>query len=70
MRYWIDRFEGIYAVLEDENKKMYNIPRIELPKEAKEGDMVILTKAEYRIDEEETRKRKDEIKERMNRLFE
>ncbi|MBP2639846.1 MAG: hypothetical protein H6Q66_797 [Firmicutes bacterium] len=38
--YIIDRFEGGLAVLEREDCSTFNIPREQLPAEAKEGDVI------------------------------
>lgn len=65
MRFVIDRFEGDIAVLV--NDITINIPRIILPKEAKEGDVVVI---EIRIDREETERLKREIKDKIDRLME
>lgn len=65
MRFVIDRFEGDIAVLV--NDITINIPRIILPKEAKEGDVVVI---EIRIDREETERLKREIKNKIDRLME
>ena len=37
----IDRFEGDFAVCEDANKNIVNIKREIVPKEAKEGDILV-----------------------------
>ncbi len=70
MKYWIDRFEGEYAVLEDESRNIHSLLKKEIPKEAKEGDLLIKIEEGYVVDKETTAKRKKEIKDRMNRLFE
>ncbi|MEA1962603.1 MAG: DUF3006 domain-containing protein [Bacillota bacterium] len=62
----IDRFEGEIAVVEYE-KGFYNMPRAWLPSGAKEGDVIVLKAA---IDEVETAKRRDEMKRKMEDLFE
>lgn len=64
MRFIIDRFEGDYAVVELENQETIDIPRKILPEEAKEGDIVKVF-----IDEEETKSRKEIIKNKFNDLF-
>ena len=66
MKYWIDRFEGEYAVLEDESRNIHSL----LQKEVKEGDLLNKIEEGYVVDKETTAKRKKEIKDRMNRLFE
>lgn len=69
MKITIDRFEGEYAVCEDEAGKFIDIPKADIPKGAKEGD--ILSKADngYRIEKAETEAKREEIKKRMNKLF-
>lgn len=57
----IDRFEGDYAVVEFEGRKMKDILREEIVPEAKEGDVIILVGGKYQVDQEETQKRKVEI---------
>ena len=39
-RYTIDRFEEDFAVLEREDCSTFNIPKNQLPQEAKEGDVI------------------------------
>lgn len=34
----VDRFDGIYAICEDKERKMYAIPTAELPANVREGD--------------------------------
>lgn len=65
MKFVIDRFEGDYAIVELDDKTIAEIPRILIPKEAKEGDVL-----EIRVDVEETKKRKNEINNLMDELFE
>jgi hypothetical protein len=57
----IDRFEGDYAVVEFEGRKMQDILRKEIVPEAKEGDVIVLVNGKYQIDREETQRRKAEI---------
>jgi hypothetical protein len=59
MKVILDRFEGDYAIVELPDRTMVNMPKILLPKEAKEGDVV-----EIRILTEETK----EINEQVNKL--
>lgn len=70
MIYIIDRFEENLAILEDEDRKMLEIEREILPKEAKEGDCIKKTEKGYEIDETETAKRRGRIHSLMNQLFE
>jgi hypothetical protein len=64
MKYTIDRFEGNYAVVEFENGKCVDIPRVAIPTEAKEGDIIIAS-----VDKVETAKRRNEIRKMEDNLF-
>jgi len=59
----IDRFEGRFAVL-DTGEGMINILRADIPKGAREGDVLKLT-----IDTNNTAARKKHIDNMMNELF-
>jgi hypothetical protein len=63
MRYIIDRFEGDFAIVELESKEVVNIPKIALPGNSREGDVIILL-----VDKNETEKRKNMILEKFNRI--
>ena len=69
MRIIIDRFEACFAVCEKEDKKMINIERKKLPKEAKEGDVIYINDDNIYIDVEETNKRRKEIEKMINDIF-
>lgn len=47
MKYIIDRFEGNYAVCEDEQGSMHDIPKENIPKGAREGNKIELIGREY-----------------------
>lgn len=70
MMYIIDRFEGEFAICEDENKKMHPIKKVELPKGVQEGDCIRPIENGYVIDVEATNNRKEKISKLMNSLFE
>lgn len=70
MRLIIDRFEGIYAICETEDKTMINIERSLIPKEAREGDVLIRKYDKYLIDTAGTEERKSRIKSLMDDVFE
>ena len=59
----IDRFEGDYAVVETD-LEIIDIPRAELPANAKEGDVLKLV-----IDTDTTNERKKQIGKMMDNLF-
>ncbi|MCQ1528419.1 DUF3006 domain-containing protein [Lutispora saccharofermentans] len=69
MRYIIDRFEGDYAVCEDENKEVVNIERARIPAEAKEGDVLVIHEDKICLDIDETIKRKEHIQRLMDDLW-
>lgn len=70
MRYTIDRFEGKYAVCEDETGGMINIPAERLPNVAKEGDKIIESNGIYAIDRIAGNKAKAVIEKLMDDIFE
>ncbi|ARC85095.1 hypothetical protein U732_3903 [Clostridium argentinense CDC 2741] len=70
MKFIIDRFEEKFAVCENEKGIMVNIPRDTLPKEAKEGDVLIIEEENIYIDVEETEKLRKEIEELVKDLWE
>jgi hypothetical protein len=69
MRYTIDRFEGKYAVCESETGEMISIPAENLPKKAKEGDIIIESNGIYAIDRVTGNKAKAEIEKLMDDIF-
>ncbi|RBP58207.1 DUF3006 family protein [Alkalibaculum bacchi] len=70
MKYIIDRFEGDYAVVEDENKLMMDIQLEDLPKEVQEGDVLVKIGDSYSVDLGETERRKKKIQELVDDLWE
>lgn len=60
----IDRFEGDYAIIEISNGEFIEIPIIEIPKGAKEGDVLTLS-----IDRSQTEKRREKIEGLINELW-
>lgn len=63
MRIIIDRFEGEFALCETENDKILNVP-IEIFENAHEGDVFDIV-----LNSNETEKRKNSAKSRLNDLF-
>ncbi|MCR1934931.1 DUF3006 domain-containing protein [Clostridium tepidum] len=59
----IDRFEGNFAVVELEDKKMININKNILPKKAKEGDVINIEEDSITLNKKEGKKLKREIDE-------
>ena len=65
----IDRFEGELAVLEREAGGTFDVLKSELPS-CKEGDVLVYDNGIYIVDEEETKRRKEIISEKIRKLFE
>lgn len=65
----VDRFEGEYAVCENEDGTMVDIRRDKLPKETKEGDVLIVEGDTFVIDVQATLERKEYIKKLMDDLW-
>jgi len=65
----VDRFEGEYAVMEIDGV-MNIIRRCDIPTETREGDVLRLEDSRWMIDREETEKRKKEIKDLADKLWE
>ena len=70
MMYIVDRFEGEFAICEDDNKKMHPIKKAELPKDVREGDCIRVIEHGYVIDVEATKERKEKVSKLMSSLFE
>lgn len=65
----IDRFENEYAILEDNNNH-YEIKRTELPKDCKEGDVIVTKNGMYVVDVEQTNLRRQAILKLQRELWE
>lgn len=63
----IDRFEGDWAIIETESRRMFNLPCILLPPGIKEGDVISI---QVGIDFEATKERAEKSKLRLDSLFE
>ncbi|MGL4606642.1 MAG: DUF3006 domain-containing protein [Eubacteriaceae bacterium] len=67
MEYIIDRFEGDFAICEDETNKIIYLLKTDLPHLAIEGSRIKKVNSHYiLLDNSHDRER---IKEKMNRLF-
>lgn len=65
----IDRFEGKLAVVEF-GEEMRDIPKNQLPKDSKIGDLLIFEGDSVTIDKAGTDKLRNEIEDLMKELFE
>lgn len=70
LKFIIDRFEEEFAVCENEKGIMVNVSRNKLPKEAKEGDVLIIENENTYINVEETEKLRKEIEELTKDIWE
>lgn len=66
----VDRIEENKAILECENGEMVSLELSALPKNIKEGDVLFFDAGSCFLDEAETKKRNEKIKNLMNSLFE
>ncbi len=69
MKASIDRFEGRFAVVENEDGTSLNIEKSKLPKEAKAGDVLHIDGDEIMIDTAETEARKKKVTDLVDDLF-
>ncbi|MGL4572545.1 MAG: DUF3006 domain-containing protein [Clostridium sp.] len=69
-KYIVDRIQSEYYVLETPNGGMINLPKDEVSKQLKEGDVLYKIGDTYSLSEEETKKRMDEIEELMKGMWE
>ena len=65
----IDRFEGDIAVIEN-GDEMIDIPRLLLPENAKEGDVIIQSGGGYIVDSGSAEKRRQEMLDLQDSLWE
>lgn len=66
----IDRFEGKFAICEDEMQRFFAIEVGDLPKEAKAGSVLEIDEdGGIAVNEEETQRRRARILEKQNRLL-
>lgn len=70
IRYIVDRLEDGLAVCETEDQKKAVFPLKDLPESLKEGDVLNELDGIFSRDEEETSRRRSQMKERLMGLFE
>ncbi|WP_101697745.1 DUF3006 domain-containing protein [Clostridium minihomine] len=67
----IDRFEGVYAICEDKDKKFFAIEASELPQNVREGDVLeINDDGTLSVNAEKTAERRNKILKKQNALWE
>lgn len=71
MRLSLDRFEGDYAICEDDAQKVHEIHKSKLPTNAKPGDIFVLSlEGSLSVDKVQTERRKQKIIGLQRKLFE
>lgn len=66
----LDRFEENRAILENrKTNEMIEVDSNRIPKDAKEGDILKFVDNEFKIDRELTNQKREEIKEKMNKIW-
>lgn len=68
MFYTIDRFEGDYAVLEDDDENRVSVKKTLLPEAAKESDVLDFDGETYTVNAEETEKRRQSVIEMLRKM--
>lgn len=67
---FVDRFDGVYAICEDSERKLFALPVNELPDGVKEGDCLIISdEGEISVSAEETNARRKENRKTEEKLF-
>lgn len=66
----VDRFEGDYAVCEQPNSEIIDIPKEKLPKGVKEGDVLTIFGDQVTINSGERKVREERINNLMEDLWE
>lgn len=69
MRYSVERIEENIALCEDDGGELVKIKLCELPRDIREGDIIVKTKSGYTADESETQARRKKIAQKQRSLF-
>ncbi len=65
----IDRIEEGIAVITDDENKMLKLNADEINGNARDGAVVVYENDKWNVDEEETQKRTEKMRKRLNKLF-
>lgn len=68
MTYIVDRIEEDFAVLQDDQEKLYPLPLTDLPAEIFPGAVLLFENGAYTVDVEQTRTRRERIRRLQERL--
>lgn len=69
MKYTLDRFEGAFALLEQEDRTMLQVPREDLPPHVREGSVLICESGKWTLSEAETKDAESRIRSKMDLLW-
>ena len=70
MKYSVDRIEGTIAIIQDiDDATKKEVDLAELPKEIKDGDIVVYEDNKYTLDQATTQERKKTINNKFSRLI-
>ena len=67
--YIVDRFEGEYIILENNQGELFDVLKTSVESGVKEGDCLVKTGDYFTIDIEETKKRKEKIHDMMKGMW-
>ncbi len=68
MRYIVDRIEGSFAVLQDDNETLTTHPLSALPAGVRPGDVLLLENGAYTVDSEATKSCRSRILALQNKI--
>ena len=68
MWYAVDRFEGEWAVLQDDEGQSHNVERSRLPQDIRQGGVLWQTDKGFVPDPEETARRRERVRRLEERL--
>ena len=68
MYYAVDRFEGGWAILEDDEGNLHQVERQRIPDGARESDVLRLEGNGYLLDPQETLRRKEAVRRLQEQL--
>jgi len=69
MRFCVDRIEGDVAVLSGDGGETVNVPLASLPEGVREGDVLRYDDGVWVPDPDETARRAERVRGKLNRLF-
>lgn len=68
-KFSVDRIEEQFVVCIDDGGDILNIPCENVPSDVKEGDVLVCVEGVYYIDTDETARRREEVRNLLDELF-